>query len=78
MLHARQLERASVLAEVIAAQAPLAVRAALAHAQSALLDGWRKAIADIVTVQRELINSEDAAEAAMAMMQRRPAAFKGR
>lgn len=73
-----QLERATELAEIIAAQAPLAVQAALAHAQCALLDGWRKVIADIVPRQRELINSEDAAEAAMAMMQRRPAAFKGR
>ncbi|MBW2404867.1 MAG: hypothetical protein JRF42_13915 [Deltaproteobacteria bacterium] len=66
------------MAEVIAAQAPLAVQAALAHAQSALLDGWRQAIADILPVQRELINSEDAMEAATAMMERRPATFKGR
>jgi enoyl-CoA hydratase/carnithine racemase len=74
----RQLERAQAHAEVVAAQAPLAVQAALAHAQSALLDGWRKAITDIVPVQRELINSEDAMEAASAMMQRRSPAFKGR
>jgi enoyl-CoA hydratase/carnithine racemase len=74
----KQLERAQEMAEVIAAQAPLAVQAALAHAQSALLDGWRTAIAEIVPVQRELINSEDAMEAAMAMMQKRPATFKGR
>jgi len=73
-----QLDRATELAEVIAAQAPLAVQAALAHAQSALLDGWRTAIADIVPVQRELINSEDATEAATAMMQRRSPEFKGR
>ncbi|MBW2224139.1 MAG: crotonase/enoyl-CoA hydratase family protein [Deltaproteobacteria bacterium] len=74
----KQLERAQEMAEVIAAQAPLAVQAALAHAQSALLDGWRQAIADILPVQRELINSEDAMEAATAMMERRPATFKGR
>lgn len=74
----KQLERAQEMAEVIATQAPLAVQAALAHAQSALLDGWRKAIADILPVQRELINSEDAMEAATAMMERRPATFKGR
>lgn len=74
----KQLERAQEMAEVIAAQAPLAVQAALAHAQSALLDGWRKAIADILPVQRELINSDDAMEAATAMMERRPATFKGR
>jgi hypothetical protein len=46
--------------------------------RSALLDGWRTAISDIVPRQVELINSEDAMEGAMAMMQRRPAAFKGR
>jgi enoyl-CoA hydratase/carnithine racemase len=74
----KQLERAQEMAEMIAGQAPFAVQAALAHAQSALLDGWRKAIADIVPVQRELINSEDAMEAATAMMQRRTPAFKGR
>ena len=74
----QQLSRAEELAEVIAAQAPLAVQAALAHAQSALLDGWRKAIGDIVPQQVELINSEDATEAAMAMMQKRPPSFKGR
>jgi enoyl-CoA hydratase/carnithine racemase len=74
----KQLDRAQELAEVIASQAPLAVQASLAHAQSALLDGWRKAIGDIVPRQVELINSEDAMEAAMAMMQKRPASFKGR
>ncbi len=74
----KQLDRAQELAEVIASQAPLAVQASLAHAQSALLDGWRKAIGDIVPQQVELINSEDAMEAAMAMMQKRPASFKGR
>ena len=74
----KQLERAQALAEMVAAQAPLAVQAALAHAQSALLDGWRTAIADIVPVQRGLINSEDATEAATAMMQRRSPAFQGR
>ena len=73
-----QLERATELAERIAAQAPLAVQASLAHAQSALLDGWRKAIADILPQQRQLINSEDATEAVTAMMQGRPVAFKGR
>lgn len=35
-------------------------------------------IVDIVPVQRELINSEDAMEAATAMMQRRSPVFKGR
>jgi len=74
----QQLDRAQELAEVIAAQAPLAVQAALAHAQSALLDGWRKAIGDIVPQVAGLINSEDAMEAAMALMQRRPPDFKGR
>ncbi len=74
----RQLERAEELARTIAAQAPLAVRASLAHAQTALLDGWRKAIGEVVPRSVELINSEDAMEAAMAMMQKRPPSFKGR
>jgi enoyl-CoA hydratase/carnithine racemase len=43
----QQLDRAQELAEVIAAQAPQAVRAALAHAQSALLDGWRSTISSL-------------------------------
>ncbi len=72
------LTRAIELAEVIAAQAPLAVRAALAHSQTALLEGWSNAIADIVPTMVPLINSEDAMEAAMAMMQKRPPNFKGK
>lgn len=72
------LDRALALAELIAAQAPLATRAALANAQASLLDGWRKAIADILPVQVPLINSEDAMEAAMAMMQKRRPDFKGK
>ena len=72
------LARAIELAETIAAQAPLAVRAALAHAQSALLDGWRKAIADIVPTQVPLINSADATEAAVAMIERRAPIFEGK
>jgi hypothetical protein len=55
----------------------LAVQAALAHSQSALLDGWRNAIGDIIPQQTKLINTRDAREAAMAMMQRRPPDFKG-
>jgi enoyl-CoA hydratase/carnithine racemase len=73
-----QLTRAIELAERIAAQAPLAVRAALANAQASLLEGWKKAIADIVPTQVPLINSEDAMEAAMAMMQERSPTFKGK
>ena len=72
------LTRAIELAELIAAQAPLAVRAALGNAQLSLLEGWRKAIADIIPTQVPLINSEDAMEAAMAMMQKRPPNFKGK
>ncbi len=73
-----QLERAIELAEMIAAQAPLAVRAALANAQASLLEGWKKAIADIVPVQVSLINSDDAMEAAMALMQKRSPSFQGK
>lgn len=73
-----QLQRAEELARTIASQAPLAVRASLAHAQTALLDGWRKAIGEVVPRSVELINSEDATEAAMAMMQKRDPVFKGR
>jgi len=72
------LTRAIELAEVIAAQAPLATRAALANAQASLLEGWQKAIADLIPIQVPLINSEDAMEAAMAMMQKRPPSFKGK
>jgi len=72
------LTRAVELAEIIAAQAPLATRAALANAQASLLEGWQKAIANLIPVQVPLINSEDAMEAAMAMMQKRPPSFKGK
>lgn len=72
------LDRAIELAELIAAQAPLAVRAALANSQASLLEGFRTAIDDIIPTQVPLINSEDAMEAAMAMLQRRTPSFKGK
>lgn len=72
------LTRAIELAELIAAQAPLATQAALANAQASLLEGWQKAIADIIPTQVPLINSEDAMEAAMAMAQKRTPIFKGK
>lgn len=72
------IERATELAKLIASNAPLAVRDALANAQSSLLDGWRTAVGTLLQTQRVLLNSEDAMEAAMAMMQRRAPNFQGK
>ncbi|MEM7137676.1 MAG: crotonase/enoyl-CoA hydratase family protein [Myxococcota bacterium] len=72
------LDRAIAMAELIAAQAPLAVRAALANSQASLLEGFRTAIDAIVPTQVPLINSDDAMEAAMAMLERRTPQFKGK
>ncbi|MBS7691645.1 crotonase/enoyl-CoA hydratase family protein [Pseudomonas lalucatii] len=72
------LPRALRLAERIAAQAPLGVRATLASARQALRDGETAAAASLHPTVTRLMASEDAAEGLRAMRERRPGDFKGR
>lgn len=73
-----QLDRAVALAEVIAAQAPLAVRATIESARKGLLHGWPAAIADFGRVQQRLMQSEDAKEGLRSIGEKRPGRFTGR
>ena len=73
-----QLERALEIAEIIAAQAPLAVAATLVNARVAVHQGPDAAAADFGRIQEKLLSSEDAAEGVRSFTERRKAIFKGR
>ena len=71
-----ELRRALELAERIAVQAPLAVRATLANAKLALTD-TAAAIDEFVPVQKRLLASADAAEGVKSFQEKRAARFTG-
>ena len=70
--------RAREVAERIAAQAPLAVRASLLNARLAFEQGPAAAIAKIYDVQTRLAATEDLQEGVRAFIERRPGNFTGR
>jgi enoyl-CoA hydratase/carnithine racemase len=74
----RQLDRAIELAERIANQAPLAVRATIENSRRAVEHGPAAAIADLGPVQLKLMATEDAAEGVASFREKRPARFTGR
>ncbi|MDP3938072.1 MAG: crotonase/enoyl-CoA hydratase family protein [Deltaproteobacteria bacterium] len=74
----KQLERAVEIAETMAAAAPLGVRGAIASGRAALERGEGAAIERVVPDMQSLLQTEDAQEAMMALMERRPPKFKGR
>jgi enoyl-CoA hydratase len=73
-----ELERALAIAQTIAAQAPLAVRATLASARTAVRQGFDAAAKDLMPAVMTLMQTEDAVEGFMSFVERRPAEFKGR
>lgn len=72
------LNHAIALAERVAAQAPLGVRATLGSARQALLEGEAVAAAALPEAARRLLDSEDAKEGLRALQERRPGRFEGR
>jgi enoyl-CoA hydratase/carnithine racemase len=66
------------LAERIAAQAPLAVRATRQNAALAVEQGEAAALAGLMDAARGLMTTEDAAEGMRSFVERRAAVFKGR
>jgi enoyl-CoA hydratase/carnithine racemase len=72
----KQLDRAIFIAETIAAQAPLGVRATLASARRSLNEeaAARALLPEIVA----MMQSEDAREGLMSFMERRSAKFTGK
>lgn len=73
-----QFERALAIAERIAAQAPLAVQAALANAKRAVRDGDAAAEAELQPALVRLASSEDARIGMEAFLTRSEARFVGR
>jgi enoyl-CoA hydratase len=74
----QHLERAIAIAETIAAQAPLAVRATLLSARQSVMEGQAEAFKGLLPQYRELEKSEDAKEGLRSFVERRTARFSGR
>jgi enoyl-CoA hydratase len=76
--HGEQLARATALADVIAAQAPLGVYATLASSRAAIpsaeIAAGNRLMPDLVPIMK----TDDVAEGLRAFMERRPGNFKGR
>ena len=73
-----QAARAREIADLIAAQAPLAVQASLANARCAVADGPEAAAFQIRDLLPTLMASQDAAEGVASFVERREARFTGR
>lgn len=73
-----QLERATELAQRIAAQAPLGVRATMASARRAVVDGERAATAALLPDLLALFGTADVQEGVASFVERRTAVFQGR
>ena len=71
-------EKAIEIARKVAKQAPLGVRATLRSARTAELEGQEAAIAELLVIARELMDSEDATEGVRSFLERREGDFKGR
>ena len=76
--HGKQLARATALAEVVAAQAPLGVFATLASSRGALPATEASAAARLLADLQPLLQSDDVQEGLRAFGQRRPGAFTGK
>ncbi len=74
----RLQERAEEMAQLVAAQAPLAVQATRRSAQAAVEEGREAALAVLMDQARGLFGTEDAMEGVMSFVQRRQARFNGR
>ncbi len=73
-----QYAKGMVIAERIAAQAPLAVQATMASARTAMLEGIPAAVADLPATVTRLRATEDFAEGMLSFKEKRDGRFVGR
>jgi enoyl-CoA hydratase/carnithine racemase len=73
----QQLARAEELAQTVAQQAPLGVRATLTSARLAIAGGEEEAIRRLAPDLAPILQSEDAQEGLTSFIERRQAHFKG-
>jgi enoyl-CoA hydratase/carnithine racemase len=66
------------IARTVAKRAPLGVWATLRSSRTAQLEGTDAAVAELLVIARELMDSEDAAEGIRSFLERREGDFKGR
>jgi enoyl-CoA hydratase/carnithine racemase len=71
-------DKALDIARTVAKRAPLGVWATLRSSRTAQLEGTDAAIAELLVIARELMDSEDAAEGIRSFLERREGDFKGR
>jgi enoyl-CoA hydratase len=72
------MDTALGIANRIAAKAPLAVKATIESARTAVLEGEGAAAVKLLPAILKLVATEDAQEAVTAFLEKRPAVFKGR
>ena len=70
--------KAVEIARTVAQRAPLGVWATLRSSRTAQLHGTDAAVAELLGIARELMDSEDAAEGIRSFLERREGDFKGR
>ncbi len=71
-------DKALQLARTVAKRAPLGVQATIRSSRTAAHRGVDAAIAELLVIARELMNTEDAAEGVRSFIERREGDFKGR
>lgn len=71
-------DKAIEIAHTVAKRAPLGVWATLRSSRTAQLKGTEAAVAELLVIARELMDSEDAAEGIRSFLERREGDFKGR
>lgn len=76
--HGKHIEKAVEIAETIAKQAPLGVRATIESARKAQTEGFTKAVEHLTPQILELFKSEDAREGVQSFLERRDGNFQGR
>ena len=76
--HGKQLERATAIAEVIAAQAPLGVKATLINARRAFAADEAEVAKKLFGDLQPIMQSDDAREGVQSFVERRAARFTGK